>query len=417
MPKKHTIFKKRKIVSFLCAVAMLAASFNCFPSSDEYVVSAATTSAQDKQTLKKYESNLSSLGDKLKDIQSQIAAAKAKLASAQETKALLDKEVENLVQQIETLDEVINGYNTQIETLDNEIIELQNKIDQNTELFRQCLIFSQENGDTEYIDFLLQSDSISDFLSRTEITNDIFEYQNKLINSLSEDEGLLESKKETVSAAKTLCEGYNAEYKQRKDELQVKLDESVAYIQQISEAQKENQQYEADILASRAKLESQIESMIAQIEKKEAEEKAAAEKDGSFYNPGFISDAGLQWPLGGRYTLTQRYGSYEMGSFHTGIDIATNRTPVPVYAAAAGKVITATSHYSYGNYVMINHGNGIVTLYAHLSTIGVSVGDVVKQGQKIGMTGTTGNSTGIHLHFMVYVNGKHTNPLNYVKQP
>lgn len=124
------------------------------------------------------------------------------------------------------------------------------------------------------------------------------------------------------------------------------------------------------------------------------------------------------WPVPEAYTrLSQGY----KGASHTGIDIPTDRTSVEAYAMSAGTVVVAESHWSYGNYVVIDHGihkgKALRTLYAHLDQILVEVGQEVEGAQVIGMTGTTGNSTGIHLHFMVYEDGVHVDPLTYVKQP
>lgn len=102
--------------------------------------------------------------------------------------------------------------------------------------------------------------------------------------------------------------------------------------------------------------------------------------------------------------------------FHMGIDIPAAKN-TPIYASNGGKVITAKFHYSYGNYVVIDHGGGKSTLYAHANSLNVKQGDTVKQGDVIAYVGNTGNSFGCHVHFEVRINGKHTNPLGYVVQP
>ena len=125
-------------------------------------------------------------------------------------------------------------------------------------------------------------------------------------------------------------------------------------------------------------------------------------------------DLSFRWPLPGYSTITSGFGS-RWGSNHTGIDISGGGVyGSPIVAAEAGTVVVAATHWSYGNYVIVDHGGGYTTLYAHMSSIGCSVGDYVTKGQTIGYVGSTGESTGPHLHFEVRINGTAQNPQNYV---
>ena len=127
-----------------------------------------------------------------------------------------------------------------------------------------------------------------------------------------------------------------------------------------------------------------------------------------------MKDSGFIWPLPGYTTITSGYGA-RWGSTHTGIDISGGGCyGSGIVAAASGTVIKAASHWSYGNYVIVDHGGGYTTLYAHCSQLLVSVGQNVAQGQKIALVGSTGQSTGPHLHFEVRINGKTQNPRNFV---
>lgn len=120
----------------------------------------------------------------------------------------------------------------------------------------------------------------------------------------------------------------------------------------------------------------------------------------------------LAWPLSSN-KITSPYGTRSRG-FHSGIDLQA-KTGTSVYASAGGKVVLASWYYGYGNCIVIDHGNGIKTRYAHLSSYKVKVGDTVSRGQLIALSGNTGNSTGPHLHFEVIVNGSTKNPVNYLK--
>lgn len=122
-------------------------------------------------------------------------------------------------------------------------------------------------------------------------------------------------------------------------------------------------------------------------------------------------DGILNWPMSGK--ITSPYGTRKSG-FHSGIDIG-GKVGTPVYAAAGGKVVLSSWYYGYGNCILVDHGNGMKTRYAHLSGYKVKVGDTVERGQLIGLCGNTGNSTGPHLHFEVIINGSTKNPVNYLK--
>ena len=125
-----------------------------------------------------------------------------------------------------------------------------------------------------------------------------------------------------------------------------------------------------------------------------------------------MDSSGMTFPAPSYTRVSSRYG-YRSSGFHGGVDLAAPGGS-PILAARAGKVLTATYHYSYGNYVIVDHGGGISTLYAHASKLLVKKGQTVKKGQQIAKVGTTGNSTGNHLHFEVRINGKRTNPEPYI---
>ena len=260
----------------------------------------------------------------------------------------------------------------------------------------------------EYLDFLLGSENLSDLLSRAEVMSDLFAEDQRMILSLNEHLADTEEKLREIEAAQQKCLEHQHENEQNKADLELQKAQAEALMENIqkdidsySRAQKEAQ-------AAIAQLDASMKTLLAQIkEKQEREAKAQRQADGDFI-----------WPVDTKYDrISQSY----KGSSHTGIDIPTNSTYVNVYASAAGEVQTATSHWSYGNYVVIYHGeykgDDLQTLYAHLSSIKVKAGEDVKKGQVIGLTGNTGYSFGVHLHFIVYVNGSHVNPLKYVKQP
>ena len=185
---------------------------------------------------------------------------------------------------------------------------------------------------------------------------------------------------------------------------------------------KESAEYKAQIKkqqAERDALEAEIDAYI----------KEHASSEGDVPEEEYGNDGELAWPVKERCTITAGYPTYPSGGKHYGIDIclctASGSTRdsggnslslgQPYYAAQGGEVIIAGWHKSFGNYVVVDHGDGRQTLYAHSSSLSVSVGDIVKKGQQLGLIGSTGNSTGPHLHFEVRYNNVPQNPLNYVK--
>ena len=357
----------------------------------------------DKSKYSDLDSQRKAIHDKLARINSDLADAKSKKASALRQKEYYDKQIEALEELIEVSEQLIAECDARIADKQKEIDDVDADIASDVEIIRRRLTLSQEMGDMQYLDFLLGSSNLTEFFSRAEVMRDLFANDRNVLESLSSNKQTLDAKKQELEETKATYETLKADNEAKKEELTAKKEESVALIaglekdeQALEKSKKENQ-------AARDQLDKDMAALAKKI--KEAEEK---EKNVRQYSGDFI------WPVAVRYNYISQY--YK-GSAHTGLDIPTNHTPVSVFASAAGKVLVAEYHWSYGNYVVIYHGSGIQTLYAHLSKINVKVGQEVKQGDVIGISGTTGNSTGIHVHFMVYVNGSHTNPLKYVKQP
>lgn len=387
------LFKRAAaFLSALLFVLMLAASGE---------VVASTSS--DKTQYSNLVNDKKSLTEKLNKINSDLAKAKSEKASALTQKALLDQQIETLSDLIEVSEQLMAECDGLITSLEGEIDDCGKKIDDDLEIIRRRLVFSQEKGDMQYLEFILGSGSISDLLSRMEVMNDLFENDEKILRDLTESKETLEAKKDELEKTRELYASIKEENEQKKQELTVKREEAVSFIEQIESNQTELEKLKRENEAARSQLDAEISALAKKI--KEAEE---AEKNVRQYDGDFI------WPVAIKYNYISQY--YK-GKSHTGIDIPTNRTPVNVFASAGGKVVVAEHHWSYGNYVVIYHGSGIQTLYAHLSKINVKVGQEVKQGDVIGISGTTGHSTGIHVHFMFYVNGSHTDPLKYVKKP
>ena len=281
-------------------------------------------------------------------------------------------------------------------------------------------VYEEENSEN-YLDMILNSETVSDMLMTVERIGSMLDFDNSLMSELSAKLEALDSEKQALIDTREAQKELKEALKAKQTELQAQIASLNAY---ISELQADREAYKARM----EKAEKAEQQTNAEIEKllnaREKQREAEAKKD-TGANPVSDTDdtlaggtptytgGGFIWPVPASYrVITSRFG---VGG-HRGIDIpfsyATN-----VFASKAGTVVTATWHYSYGYYVLIDHGDGSSTLYAHNSRLLVAQGDTVKQGQVIAKGGNTGNSYGNHCHFEVRINGKLVNPLNYVSQP
>lgn len=334
---------------------------------------------------------------------------KQKQDEVQEIKDQTLKEVEKLnsqitdyQSQITSLDNQINEANTKIEEAEKQLEEKQKEYEKKQETFKQRLVVIYESGETSYLDVLLNSSSLTDFISNYYLVSELTEMDTQLIVNLEKEKEEIENtkkeiekNKETLTTAKESKESVTNELKNTKSEKDAKVSQLSAEEQQI---QKQIAEIQRDNIA----IDKEIQSMSAQIE---AARKAA---DGK-------SSAGFIKPVNS-YITTGLY--YSSGTYHGAVDYgASGINGMPVYAVADGMVITAKALTgSYGNYIILYHPkSNLYTLYAHgqAGSIAVSKGQTVKQGQQIMRVGSTGNSTGPHLHFEVRTSpGYYSNRVN-----
>ena len=248
-------------------------------------------------------------------------------------------------------------------------------------------------------------------LSRLDAINELMDSDQAVIDRLQALQEEIRTKQAALEEQKTGVESAKAELLQKKSELEDQRAEAIALVKEIDDNQAEYQATVDQIKADERRIEQQVKEMQKKLE----EEMAAQGKDYNT-NPG-----GYIWPVDSRYITSTVGGRTSPGGIgstnHKGTDIGRVGYTSPVYASKAGTVIISQKSSSYGNYIVISHGSGNTTLYAHLSSRKVSVGDVVQQGQVIGITGSTGHSTGPHLHFEITENGVRINPLNHGAEP
>ena len=326
---------------------------------------------------------------KLKDLEKQISEAKAKKNDVMETKKLLDQRNQLLLEQIEDTQNQIDDAAAQIARY--ELLE-----QEQYELFCRQVRSEEERGSLSYLSVLFKASSMSDLLNRMEFVNEVAEYNNMLIAAMKET-------RENIAEEKAAMEAKEAELGQQQSELQAKLTETTNLMNEYAADQKK---LEA-IYAAEEKAGKEIAAEIDRL---------LAESDVVPSNEGFI------WPVNTSKKISSPIGNrVAPGGFgstnHKGVDICNVGFTSSVFAVKSGKVLlTNTSGYGggYGNYVVIDHGGGVTTLYAHMSVVKVSEGQMVSQGTVLGITGSTGASTGPHLHYEVRINGVYQNPLNYL---
>jgi murein DD-endopeptidase MepM/ murein hydrolase activator NlpD len=240
------------------------------------------------------------------------------------------------------------------------------------------------------------------------MVEEIMDYDNAVMDQLIAIRQQIEVDKAELEQARQEQETAKAEQETAKADLKEQESQVDALVSQISAQQTQLEKAESDLKAAAT-------AMDAEIKKKEKELAAQLAAQGT----SIVSEAGFIWPLKTAKTITSFFGSRVhpitgKANNHTGIDIAA-AGGTSILAAKSGVVITSAYNSSYGNYVVVSHGNGQTTLYAHMRSRAVSEGATVTQGQTIGYVGSTGSSTGNHLHFEVRVNGSRVDPLNYFK--
>ncbi len=321
-----------------------------------------------------------------------------------EQKAALDRQEEMAVQEINLTKEQIALYQQMIEEKAEEARQAQADADAQLATYKVHLRNMEEQGMFNfYLSLIFGARSFSDLISRIDMIGEIMAYD-------KQTEEAYKDARDFALEVKAEYEATEAELTAKAEELQVEIDRLQAELQaaqeQINALQKsiDDQQAIVDAYANDEKnIQAQIDQMKEQLKKQNT----------------VVAAGSYAWPCPSCYTITSNYGYrylelYGYTRLHAGTDIGA-QYGAEVTAAAAGNVTIATYGSGYGNYVMIAHADGSVTLYGHMSSLAVSAGQTVSQGDVIGYVGSTGNSTGPHLHFEVRINGSPVDPMQYFK--
>ena len=344
------------------------------------------------------------------ELKEQLAGVKEDQAAAQQKRQLLQQQLEAINAELDSIDAQISYYDGEIAQKEAERREAEAKEQAQYELFCERVRAMEEEGTVSYWSILFNAENFSDMLDRLADIDAVMDYDNQVMEELTAARQELERLQAELERLQAELESARAEEQAAKDQQEAKKAEQQA---KVAEAQKLLDQINADAAELNRQLDDEMEG-AAEIQAEIARKQKQLEEERRQNNVTIDSETNYLWPLPGYYRLTSLFG-YRIHPItgkahsHTGIDIpAPGGTPIQ--ACKSGQVVTSAYHYSYGNYVVIDHGNGNSTLYAHMSSRAVSEGQMVSQGQTIGYVGTTGSSTGNHLHLEVRDNYTRVDP-------
>ena len=348
-------------------------------------------------------SKIAEADKKIEESQKKLKEAKEKKASAEKQKELIDDQVSEIVANLIYINNNIENANNQIAEKEEEIVVAQKKLDDNKNYFKKRVVSMYKSGNSTYTEMLFGAENISDFFSRMDLLRYVVQNDKKIVDEMTEARDAVVEAKEVIEQRKSELEEAKAVSESQKAKLDSALKQQEAIVAELGETVKVTEQEAKTAQQEKDNLNAQLERELAGYNE--------APSGGVAYSGGKMA-----WPVpaGGKITSTFGYRTYPAVGLHTGIDIAiaTGNTIAAAEAGTVMKVVNGTT--GYGKYIMVNHGNGTVTLYAHASRIVATVGQNVARGEKIAEIGSTGFSTGPHLHFEVRLNGKAVNPIGYI---
>ena len=414
---------KKSLRSVFCALLAAAALAASLPA---YAVSQAEI-----DDLQKKLDALEQQAQEQQDVINDLTSQKARFITR---KLALDNKIEINRQMIELIGEQIKIYDEIIAEKQAELDKALEKETAQTELLRSRIRAMEENSTYSYASFIFDSSSVTELLSRIGDVNDIMHYDKTLEEEYMAAREDVESIKKSYEEARHEQELLQKELDTKQSELDAQVEAAYTMIADI-ETLSDDAQAEYDAIAEE---EAKAEETLQEAIRKRAAEQAKYNQNNNSNNGGGGNSGGsggnsggggssgggsatslsnLQWPVPSCTLITSRFGyrvapTTGASTYHGGLDIGAGMG-ASIVAAGAGDVIYAGANGGYGNCVMIDHGNGVVTVYAHMSSIGVSYGQYVTAGQYVGAVGSTGVSTGPHCHFEIRINGAQTDPAAY----
>ena len=391
----------KKHIKYIAALAVMAS----------LAVTSLPHIEAEAKTLTELQNERDQLSKQTKEAQQKLKEAQQKQADVEAEITAMDDVINAAQKELDSAQADLDDVTARLEASQKALEEANIKREQQFVTFSGRMRFFYENSQLSYLDILLQSEGFSDMLRRLQYIDDIMSYDQNLLTELTATQNEIKTRTEEIKVEKEQSEYLLGVAQEKMDS----LDAIVAEKRRLVESYAQDEAKYNQLISSNEKASQEAQAMINKI---------LAEQTPS--TTSYVYTGGqLNWPVPSRAasssSLSSGYVSRNRpigrgSEFHTGYDIPASYGSA-VVAAEAGTVIYAGWMSGYGNTIMINHGNGLVTLYGHNSSLTVSKGDTVSRGQQVAKIGSTGNSTGNHCHFEVRVNGSHTNPEPYLGVP
>ena len=374
------------------------------------------------QTMTVYAATQKQLENEKSQIDSQIEDAKQEKKELESQKSEAQKKVDDLREKISTAEDEVDDLQSKVDDLQEQISQKEKDIkakedeyNKQMELLDERMLKMYSSPKTGYLETFLTASSMTDFLAKYYAVSELVSYDKKLMQETKEQKEQIENEKTELEANKKELNSSLSEKENKSNELKNLKKDKETQVANLTDAEKKKEKEIEAFEEDKRQIQAQL--------KKIAEEEAKKNQNKNNNIVSKPSASGYIFPVRGLSKANINNKNYPSYSGHTGVDVNIGVTGKEVVAVKAGTVVISTarkysdgSYYSYGEYVVISHGDGTMTLYGHMlaNSRRVSVGDKVSQGQTIGIVGSTGNSSGTHLHFEVRVNGKPVNPLPYL---
>lgn len=432
MTSKFRQFGRKRAGAFVLALVMVF----CAMTSVVPQAYAAVT----KEQINDLKNQASGLSSQKSDIQKQLDELKNSKNAAIDEKFLLEEKIGILQQEIAVSEEAIAKYGEMIELKEVELAEAKEEEAKYYAEFCERVRSMEERGDISYWAVLFNANSFSDLLDRVSAIAEVVDYDNMVMDQLEAARQAVAEAKAELEENKAAEEATKAELASQKADLEAEQAKVEAVISEITSQADVYEEKLHDLEDDSANLSKQIKqaeatyaAQIAAQKKAEEEARRKAEEEakrqqannsnssssssGNSSSSGTASSGGYLWPLSGYRSVTSPFGwrncPFHGREFHSGVDIPAP-SGTPIMATKGGVVIVSTYGSSYGNYVVVAHSDGGRSLYAHMSYRSVSAGQMVSQGQTLGGVGTTGSSTGNHLHFELWMGNSQSSRVNPV---
>lgn len=419
--------KRKLLISILAGFMALVMLLGLIASFIPTRVSAATSSELLEQ-LEALEADKAAVDAEIQELQNKIDINNGEMMEMVAQKDLIDQEITLLYEQVNIINSQISAYNLLIADKQEQLTEAEANFAYLTDKNRERIQTMEEEGEMSYWSVLFQANSFSDLLDRVNMVQEIAASDKRRLEELDEAAKKVSQAKESLTVQKAAVEATKLELEATQATLDAKRAEADVLLAQLVEKGMEYDAYMDESEALQAQLMIDIANKEDEYEEAKYQEwlatsvppttVPAAPSGGSSGGGGSVSNSGWSMPIYGA-TFTSAFGNrwhpvYGGYRFHYGVDLAAP-TGTPIYASRSGVVDTASYQAGgAGNYVQINHGDGYRSIYMHMDYYIVGYGQYVSQGQVIGYCGSTGGSTGPHLHFGISYNGTYVNPANYI---